>query len=156
MLLETSVVIQRSPEEVWAYLGDVNNVAQWDRGVAGVEVTSPTAPGVGFEFATLARSSRTAADKDWGRMSYRITDSDPERGCTVQLTSTTGNARFFKTAEWRFRVVSDPAGSKVFCAAFFKLRFPWQILAPMFLSMKRAIHADLESLRQRIESIPPS
>jgi hypothetical protein len=156
MLLETNVVIRRSPEEVWAYLGDVDNVAQWDRGVAGVEVTSPNAPGIGFEFATLARSSRTAVDKDWGRMSYRITDTDPARGCTVQLTSTSGNARFFKNAEWRFRVVSDPAGSKAFCAAYFKLRFPWQILAPMFLSMKRAIHADLESLRRRIESIPPS
>jgi hypothetical protein len=155
VLLETSVVIQRSAEEVWTYLGNVDNVAQWDRGVAGVEVTSPTAPGVGFEFDTLARSPLTAADKNWGKMSYRITESDPVRGCTVQLTSTTGNARFFKTAEWRFRVVSDPAGSKVFCAAYFKLRFPWQILALLFLSMKRAIHADLESLRQRIEKMPP-
>jgi carbon monoxide dehydrogenase subunit G len=154
VLLETSVAIRRPPDEVWAYLAEVNNVAQWDRGVASTEVTSTAPPGVGLEFDTLARSSRTAYKKDWGRMSYRITSVDPERGCTIQLTSTTGNARYFRQAEWRFRVEAEGQGSRVFCAADFRLRFPWQMLAPVLFFMKGAIRRDLESLRQRLESEP--
>lgn len=156
MVLETSIVIHRSPDEVWAYLGDVNNVARWDRGVASTEITSATPPAIGFEFDTLARSPRTAKEKDWGKMSYRVTDIDPVRGCTIQLTSKTGNARFFRNAEWRFRVEPDRLGSRVFCAADFRLRFPWQILAPVFFFMKSAIRRDLENLRQQLESGAPS
>lgn len=151
MVLETSVVIHRPPDEVWAYLGDFRNVAQWDRGVASTETTSTTPPGVGFEFDTLARSPRTAKQRDWGKMSYRIAEIDPVRGCTIQLTSHTGNARFFRTAKWRFRVEADASGSRVFCTADFRLRFPYQILAPVFFFMKSAIRRDLESLRQQLE-----
>lgn len=154
MILESSVVIRRSPEEVGAYLSDVKNVAQWDRGVASTQVTAGAQPGVGFEFDTLARSPRTEKQKEWGKMSYRITEADPVRGCTVQLTSNTGNARFFRTAEWRFRVEPDEAGSRVICAAAFQLRFPYQVLAPVFFFMKRAIRRDLEALRERLETVP--
>ncbi|MGC2636497.1 MAG: SRPBCC family protein [Acidobacteriaceae bacterium] len=152
VLLEANIAIRRSPDEVWAYLAEVNNVAHWDRGVASTEVTSAAPPGIGFEFDTLARSSRTAEEKDWGRMSYRITDVDRDRGCTIQLTSKTGNARYFRQAEWRFHVEAEGQGSRVFCAADFRLRFPWQILAPVLFFMKGAILRDLESLRQRLES----
>ncbi|HEV2134184.1 MAG TPA: hypothetical protein VGR47_07965 [Terracidiphilus sp.] len=85
-------------------------------------------------------------------MSYRITDIDPVRGCTIQLTSNTGNARFFRTAKWRFRVEPEAMGSRVFCTADFRLRFPYHILAPIFFFMKSAIRRDLESLRHRLES----
>lgn len=152
MVLETSVAIQRPPDEVWAFLGDVHNVSLWDRGVAAIDTPGTTAPGVGFEFDTLARSPRTANDKNWGRMSYRITDIDPVRGCTIQLTSKTGNARFFRTAEWRFRVEADPRGSRVFCTATFRFRFPYHALGPIFYFMKSAIRRDLESLRDQLES----
>lgn len=156
MVLETSIVIRRAPDEVWTYLGDLNNVALWDRGVESTEIKSVTAPGTGLEFDTLARSPRTAMEKDWGRMSYRVTDIDPVRGCTIQLTSKTGNARFFKNAEWRFRVEPDMLGSRVFCAAHFRLRFPWQILAPVFFFTRNAIRRDLESLRRQLEGGAPS
>jgi uncharacterized protein YndB with AHSA1/START domain len=154
MLLIASVVIRRSPEEVWSYLGNVDNVANWDRGVAGVETNSNAPAGVGFEFDTLARSPRAAADKDWGKMSYRITDIDPVRGCTIQLTSKSGNARFFKSAEWRFRVEPAADGSTVHCVAEFRLRLPWIILAPVFLGMKKAIRSDLEQLKKVLENPP--
>lgn len=155
MVLETSVVIRRSPDDVWAYLGDVNNVARWDRGVASTKTSSAMPPGVGFEFDTIARSPRTASQADYGKMSYRITDIDPIRGCTIQLTSKIGNARFFETAKWRFRVEAETVGSRVFCTADFRLRFPYQILAPVFFFMKSAIRRDLESLREQLESSAP-
>ena len=87
-------------------------------------------------------------------LSYRVTESDPATGCTVKLTSTTGNARFFRDAEWRFRVEPAPEGSRVFCTAAFTLRLRYFFLAPILLSMKRAIRRDLLLLRDRLESTP--
>ena len=152
MRLESSVHIRRSPEEVWAYLGDVSNVAARDRGVSRTETSSSTPPGVGFEFDTFAHPRGDSHDGEWGRMSYRITDIDPVRGCTIQLTSSIGNARYFKSAEWRFRVEPERGGSRVFCAACFKLRLRYLLLAPVFLTMKKAIHRDLEQLRIKLEA----
>jgi hypothetical protein len=151
MHLETAIVIQRPPEEVWAYLGDISNVSKWDRGVSATRQTSHGPSGVGLEFDTLAHPKGKVDGGEWGKMSYRIVETDPIRGCTIQLTSSSGNARFFKTAEWRFRVEPAAEGAWVVCAAYFKLRFPYIFLAPIFYGMKKAIHSDLESLKQAVE-----
>ena len=152
MDLESSVYVQRNPEAVWAYLGDIANVSKWDRGVARVQPTSSVSPGVGFEFDTLAYSGPKDSDGNKGKMSYRIAEADPVRGCTVQLTSSGGNARFFKTAEWRFRVEPAVGGAQVFCVAHFKLRFPYVFLAPVFYGMNRAIRSDLDRLKLALEN----
>jgi hypothetical protein len=102
MKLEEAVTIRRTPEGVWAYLGDLSKVSEWDRGVAATRPTSSSAPGVGFEFATVAHPGAGGYGGERGGMSYRIAAGDPTRGCTVQLTSRDGNARFFKEAQWRF------------------------------------------------------
>lgn len=151
MRLESNVVVHRSPEEVWAYLGNVSNISEWDRGVAATETSSANSPGVGFEFNTLAHARGASKDGGWGKMSYRITKTDPIEGCVVQLTSTTGNARYFKSAEWRFRVEAVPEGSRVFCAAVFKLRVRYLFMAPVLMGMKKAIRRDLELLKQSLE-----
>ena len=152
MQLETWVVIDRRPEEVWSYLGEISNVPKWDRGVGQVQRTSTAPPGVGFQFDTLGHPAGKSDDGSKGKMSYRIADADPVRGCTVQLTSSEGNARFFKMAEWHFRVEPEGAASKVFCSARFKLRFPYILLAPVFYGMKRAIRSDLEKLKEVLEA----
>lgn len=151
MQLESSIFVARPPEEVWAYLGDVSNVAQWDRGVASTSARPNSPSGVGFEFDTLALRQGKPAAGDWGRMSYRIADIDPVRGCTVELTSRTGNARYFQSAAWRFLVLPEPGGSRIFCTAQFKLKIRYCLLAPILFGMKRAIRADLESLKRRLE-----
>ena len=151
MRLEASVHICRAPQDVWAYLGDVSNVAAWDRGVSRAESSSSAQPGPGFEFDTFAHPRGKSGDGSWGKMSYRITATDPVRGCTIQLNSTTGNARYFKAAEWQFRVDPELDGSRVFCAAVFQLRWRYLLLAPVFLGMKRAIRNDLEQLRAKLE-----
>lgn len=152
MRLEASVHIRRSPHDVWAYLGNVSNVAAWDRGVSRTEASPATPPGVGFEFDAFAHPRANSLDGSWGRMSYRITDIDPIRGCTIQLTSTTGNARYFKSAEWCFRVEAEQEGSRVFCAAVFLLKRRYLVLAPIFLAVKRAIRNDLEQLKAKLEA----
>ena len=97
MQLASSILINRTPEEVWSFLGDPANVAKWDRGVAHIETGSPTSLGVGFEFDTIAHDRFNLPDR--GRMSYRISEVNEKAGrCVVELTSRTGNARFFKSA----------------------------------------------------------
>ena len=151
MKLEETVTISRTPAEVWAYLGDVSNVSKWDRGVASTRSTSTSAPGVGFEFDTLAHRGARGYGGERGKMSYRISDADPARGCTIELTNRDGNARFFKEAEWRFNVEPVAEGARVFCAAHFKLRFPYVLLAPVFYGMGKAIRSDLENLKRVLE-----
>ena len=151
MRLESSVMVHRPVAEVWAYMGDFSKIAEWDRGVAATEATSDARPGAGFTFDTLAHPLGKNGDGEWGRMSYRIADVDAERGCTVELTSKDGNARYFRSAEWRFRVDPVDDGSKVTCLVQFKLRFRYLFLAPVLLTMKKAIRRDLESLKAKLE-----
>src|SRR5450631_600365 len=148
MKLEAAAEIRRTPEEVWAYLGDVSNVSQWDRGVAETRSTSGAAPGVGFEFDTLGHPRNGHTGQEQGKMSYRISEADPACGCTIQLTSRHGNARFFDAAEWRFNVEPSSEGARVVCAAIFRLRFPYILMAPVFFLMRGAIRRDLENLKR--------
>lgn len=85
-------------------------------------------------------------------MSYRITEIDPVNGCTVQLTSKSGNARYFKSAAWRFRVEAESGGSRVFCTAEFTMRWQYALLAPVLYGMKNAIRTDLEQLKRVLEA----
>ncbi|MGC2659462.1 MAG: SRPBCC family protein [Bryobacteraceae bacterium] len=151
MHLQSRVFIRCTSAQVWSYLGDIHNVPAWDRGVKSVRRTSAGPDGVGLEFDTLAYPRGVASEPEWGKMSYRVTAADPTGTCTVQLTSSSGNARFFKTAEWRWRVEEAPEGAWVICAANFKLRFPYVLLAPIFWGMKKAIRSDLEHLKQVLE-----
>jgi hypothetical protein len=101
MELKSSILIHRTPEQVWKFLGDPANVAKWDRGVADVEETSLQPRNLGYEFNTVAHGKFNLPDR--GRMSYRIKETDPAAGrSVVELTSYSGNARFFRSAEWRF------------------------------------------------------
>lgn len=150
MRLESTIVIRRKAEEVWKFLAEPSNLAKWDRGVASVEVPDATAPAaVGFEFTTVGY----AGTPDRGRMTYRVTEADPvEKDCRVELTSRTGNARFFRAAHWHFRVEDAPQGSRVLCSTEFRLRVHYLVLAPVLYFMKSAIHRDLVSLKNVLES----
>jgi carbon monoxide dehydrogenase subunit G len=150
MYLEQSIVIRRKPEVVWEFLGSVENVARWDRGVGRTETThKPKDRSVGLEFDTFINESGS----DHGKMSYRITDVGPA-SCTVELTSTTGNARFFKRASWTFKTKPDADGTLLVCGADFAVRLPFFFLAPLLYLKRSAISIDLNCLKQAIEAIP--
>ena len=53
--LQSRIIISRSAEQVWEFLGELSNIPQWDRGVAGVKSPSPGPMGVGSTFSTFAR-----------------------------------------------------------------------------------------------------
>jgi hypothetical protein len=155
--LHSSILIHRTPDQVWKFLGDPANVAKWDRGVADVEASSQPR-GVGYEFNTVAHGRLNLPDQ--GRMSYRIKEAHPIDStsgagrCVVELTSNTGNARFFQSAEWRFDVRAIPQGSDLTCTAVFTLRWPYLFFGPILYFGRKQIMIDLECLKQAIESQP--
>jgi carbon monoxide dehydrogenase subunit G len=153
MRLESQIVIHRTPEEVGRFLGDIGNVSKWDRGVAGVQQISPDGPGVGFEFDTLTKAGLKDANADRGKMSYRISEVGSDF-CTVALTNSTGNARFFKRAEWRFQLLPAREGTLLTCSVDFALRWQYALLGPVLYAKRSAIQMDLESLKRAAESAP--
>lgn len=150
MLLESKITIFRTPEQVWSFLGDISNIPKWDRGVASAMATSTNPSGAeGFEFDTFAPAGMVDGG-DRGRMSYRIAEIGPDH-CAIRLTSSTGNARFFERAEWRFRIAPATAGTLLTCSADFAFRFRYIILAPIFYALRSAIRRDLSNLKRVLE-----
>lgn len=147
MHLEQSILIHRTPEEVWAFLGSVTNIAKWDRGVERTRTTVATNENpVGLEFDTFAG----AGESDKGKMSYRIARVG-ENSCTVDLTSSTGNARYFKQASWTFKTLPESEGTRLLCFVDFVTRPLYFFLAPLLYAKRSAISVDLEELKQAIE-----
>ena len=149
MRLQSSIVIRRAPEEVGQFLADIANIEKWDRGVGSAKALSDS-PGVGFEFETLGRSDSQWVKPEKARMAYRITSADSNR-CTVALTSSNGNARFFKTAQWHFRLLPAPEGSILTCCAEFSLKLRYFFLTPVLYLKRNAIQMDLEGLKRAVE-----
>lgn len=143
MQLVSSIVIRRPPEQVWNYLSELSNIQDWDRGVGSSKAIAGT-PGVGFEFETLGHSGAA-------RMAYRIVETGSD-SCTVELTSSTGNARFFKRALWRFSIQPAPEGSLLTCCAEFTVKLRYGFMAPLLWLKRSAIQMDLEQLRQAVET----
>jgi hypothetical protein len=90
-------------------------------------------------------------------MRYRIGETDPEAGCRVDLISQDGNARYFKSASWWFRVLEQSetefsGGSRIECVVHFDLRLRYIWLAPVLFFMKGAIRRDLVCLKRVLES----
>lgn len=135
MHLESTIVICRSPEEVGRFLGDVSNISKWDRGVAEARENSDGPMQVGSEFETLAPIHLGGNKSNRGRMGYRIAEVGNDY-CKVQLTSTDGNARFFKNAEWIFRTKAAGENTLLTCSVNFVLRARYLALAPIFWMMR--------------------
>lgn len=151
MHLESSILIERPPEDVGRFLSEVSNIPAWDRGVADVRRRSEAPMGAGAEFDTIAHDGPKDAEGSRGRMSYRIAETG-ENYCKVQLTSSDGNARFFKDASWTFRLRPAEQGTLLECSVDFVLRLRYIVLAPMFLAMRVAITKDLRRLKAVLEA----
>ena len=154
LILKSQILIRRSPEQIARFLGDLNNVSRWDRGVSGVRVPREQDPSAGIRFETLGHPGKDGRSAERGRMAYRVAEVTPDGRCRVELTSRDGNARFFRRAEWLFHLEPAAEGTILHCAASFELRRRWLLLAPVFYFTSRAIGADLEHLRQVLESEP--
>lgn len=145
MHFEESVLVRRSPEQVGRFFADYSNLPRWDRGVARVEITSAGPSGLG----SVGTTFDTVGYQERGRMSYRITEINPDHSYTVVTHSS-----FFKEAQWRIQLLDTPEGTQIFCSTDFSLKWQYLILAPiLLLSAKRgAIRTDLEYLKSAVEA----
>jgi hypothetical protein len=151
MRLESRIFVARAPEVVGRWLGDVSNVAKWDRGVGDARVTSGGAMKVGTEFETVGLPGARDGAGLRGRMGYRVAEVEGNRS-VVELTSREGNARYFRRASWEFRIEKVEGGSNVICVADFEVKRRYWFLAPVLFFMKGAIHRDLEGLKRAVEA----
>ncbi len=156
MRLESSIAIDRPTDVVWAFLGDISNLPKWDRGVArAIEAQSGLQladRGTGYEFHTEAHADSPGNSLDAGRMAYRVASVDTEaQRCVVDLTSRTGNARFFRKAQWIFHVTPASRGSRVTCAVDFQLRPEYFFMAPLLWLTRSSVGRDLRQLKSVIE-----
>lgn len=150
MRLESAIMIRRAPEEVGRFLADITKIEKWDRGVGSTRALSGSPETVGFEFETLGRSDAPHCRPEQARMAYRIIRADSDR-CTVALTSSTGNARFFKAAQWHFHISPAAEGSLLTCCAEFTLKPRYLWLGPVLYLKRSAIQMDLQGLKQAVE-----
>jgi hypothetical protein len=149
--LQSTIIISRSAEQVWEFLGELTNIPRWDRGVAGVKSLSPGPMGVGSTFSTFARQQAAEESPAPGEMTYRIADIDPRGKCTVELMSRNGNARYFRNARWQFWTEPIREGTRLTCCVEFALKTRYLPLAPVLYLMRGAILRDLRGLKAAIE-----
>jgi hypothetical protein len=151
MKLESSIFVKRVPEVVGRYLGDLSNVAKWDRGVGDARLTADGPMKVGVEFETVGLAGARDGAGTQGRMAYRLAEVKENRS-VVELTSRDGNARFFRRATWEFRIEPAEGGSTVICIADFEVKRRYCFMAPVLFFMRRAIYRDLEGLKNAVEA----
>jgi hypothetical protein len=79
----------RTPDEVWKFLGDISKIAKWDCGVGSVVEAAKGANGpIGMRFETFAPDGGGTGSRKEG---YQIVQAAGDC-CTVELISSTGNA----------------------------------------------------------------
>ena len=91
MYLESTTLIRRPLPEVWAFFEEMN-LANWDRSVERVVLTSSVPVGVGFTFDMFGPST----SGEGFRSSYRVTEYRPGEYVWVDRT----NSRLFSQARW--------------------------------------------------------
>ena len=107
------VVIDRPPDEVFAFIADARNRPQWAMGVDSEELTSAEPSGVGSTVRTRMTSMGREIESNW-----RITEHDPPTHQRIESTS----GPFPMTLEWnlepaggsthaRFEITGSPGGA---------------------------------------------
>jgi hypothetical protein len=75
--LESSIIVGRTVDRVWAFVMDPLSLTTWGRSMARFIVASPDLVGVGFTFDTLAPARRSDPHAAGARLSRRVTEFTP-------------------------------------------------------------------------------
>jgi hypothetical protein len=81
--LESQIFVARAPEVVGRYLGDVSNVATWDRGAGDARMTSGGPMRVGAEFETVGLAGARDGAGTRGKMGYRVVEAEGNRSVVM-------------------------------------------------------------------------
>jgi uncharacterized protein YndB with AHSA1/START domain len=136
-----SVVIRRSPGEVFAFLADPANVPKWNAAITSTRPLSQGPLGVGTRLAQTRSIPRPAIEE------LEVTEFVPDRRMVLQgdVGPLTG------TLSYEIEVV--PEGTRLTNTADLTGRGPLLVLSPLATGrVREAVATNLENLRQLLES----
>ena len=140
--IEASVVINRPVEEVFAYVVDPNNTAQWAGPVVEAKQTSEGPVGLG--------TTSTRVTQFLGRTmeaTYEITEFEPNRYCADKMTSGP------MPISSRISIESVKEGAKVTIAGEIEAAGFFKLAAPIVARMgKRQVATDVLTLKDLLEA----
>lgn len=144
--VERSVSIDAPPADVFAYLSDLDRLAEWQSGVIGARRTSDGRMGVG---ATAQVTRQLMGQRLEAPLT--VTAYDPPRRLTV------GSEVSGIRADATLDVAADGAGSQVSFAMEFRGSMMTAFMEPMIASAAAGdIEASLARLRSRLEGDDPA
>ncbi len=142
---ESSILIDRPPDHVWAFMADLQNTPKWDPGVLEIRQTSRGALGLGstLQIVDMFLGSRKI-------MNIVITEWEDN-----ELAAWTINAAF---AQGLARYRLEPAGEAGRLTRYVEIKFkgPYRLLEP-FINFsgkigRRERHEELENVKRLIEA----
>ena len=140
MHMTSSVVVKSDLERSWTFLSNEKNAPRWDRSVARADLLSPPPLGVGSIVRTTAPSGMT--------QEFRVDEISAPHVLRFSLM----RSPWFRTAQLSFTLAAVEHGVRITHEIAIALRFRWAILIPVLaLFKKRALAADLDSLRRAID-----
>ena len=142
MEVKISIDVNRSAEDVFAYLSDVKNNVQWEKAVVEMEYTSEGPVGVG--------STGRRVEKYWGtdESTWEVTEYEENKHAAVKFES----PKFHGDLRWDL----EPAGDGTRLA--FRMRggakgLVSKLLMPLFMPMiRRQVRRDYDTLKGILES----
>jgi uncharacterized membrane protein len=143
--VETSVLIDRPLEDVFAFIANVENNPVWQTGMQEAEITSEGPIGVGSTYSQLAKFLGRPVES-----TFEIVEYEDNHKIKGRSTSGSFPITFTRTA------VSTPEGTKVSAliegdaSGFFRLAEP--LLNRM---VQRQVKADYSKLKTLLESGAP-
>jgi hypothetical protein len=143
---EDSIVIHRSPEEVWAFYTDWFNAPRIRGG--DMLVLRQTSPGPMGVTSTL-QGRRVLLGFEM-RIEFVITEWDPPRAMASSISG-----RALRSGRSRTTLEAVGSGTRVSGWLELELRPPWKLLVPIIgPAMRRNRSSSYENLKRLIESQP--
>ena len=138
---ENTVIIQRSVEEVFAFLADFGNVPRWNYAIVETTKTSPGPVGVG----TTYHQTRSVPTRSEER--FEVTAFQPPRRLEIR-----GQIGPFR-ARIGYRLEPTDSGTTLRNAVDLGSSGPLTLVAPLLTSrVKHAVAANLDTLKQLLEA----
>ena len=139
--IESSIVIDRAIEDVFAFVSDIENEPKWQSGILEAALTSPRPLGVG----TTSREVRSLMGRA-AETAYRITEFEVNKRCAFESTSgpiPVHGAYTFESVE---------GGTKVGLLLDPEVGGSLKFLGPMVINMgQRQIDIDFGHLKDLLE-----
>jgi uncharacterized protein YndB with AHSA1/START domain len=135
------VTIERKPEEVFAFLSDLERVSEWQQGVIRSQVLTPGPVRVGTRFTETAKVGPWRLDA-----TCEVTAYEPARRMAFTASS--------KPIEYGGEFTLEPLGSgtRLSVDAAVRLKGFWRLMQPVMAGeMKSETRKELETIKRVLE-----